>query len=556
MTTITPPTSPQPLPSTPGAAPVVVVQRAPPALARLVIGQLLEATIISQTAKNTFQVQTPMGQLSLQSALSLPKGGALVMQLQSQSPFVQFQIDSLNGAAPPLTTKAGKGSPQTTQAQGNVTVSTSQAQGAPATKLATGNVLQATLMRPLSQAPGSAAQAPLGNLTSPVIAAAGLATGKGPSIQKSDAAMATSTKPSTAPATATSTAVKNATGMHNLNAPKVASGSTPHAPGYLPTGSQMSVKITAIQLPNPAAASAAPASLNSNTTTPALSAGTSLKGTVTGSTPSGHPIVQTRAGVFALTTQTIVPRGSTISLDVVNAPLAPTNKGQGVPTLHESLFTSRKWPALEQAFLAMEEAGPGSAQQLTHAIVPRPGAGLTSSVIFFLSALKGGDLRSWLGENSLRLIARSRPNIVGRIREDFTTLSRMADEPASGDWRVALIPINTGAEIEQIRLLLRQNDEETDEDATSDTRFIIDVGLSRFGRLQLDGLVRDKGKSLDLIVRSDAHLADTMQNDIRTIFVEAADLTGLKGGVNFQAAPADFINIPDPSSDHDVGLMV
>jgi hypothetical protein len=113
-----------------------------------------------------------------------------------------------------------------------------------------------------------------------------------------------------------------------------------------------------------------------------------------------------------------------------------------------------------------------------------------------------------------------------------------------------------GAEIQQIRLLLRQNEEEPNEEATSDTRFVVDVDLSRLGRLQLDGLVRDKGKSLDLIVRSDAHLADTIQNDIRTIFLEAADSTGLKGGVNFQAAPADFIEISDPSSDHEVGLMV
>jgi hypothetical protein len=337
---------------------------------------------------------------------------------------------------------------------------------------------------------------------------------------------------------------------------KTASVSPPKTPELLPIGSQIGVKVTAIQSPNPAAASTPLASLNSNTKEHTLPTGSSLRGAVTGSTPSGHPIVQTRSGVFVLTTQTIFPPGTTITMDVVKAPLVQVNKAKGVPAMHESLFRSRKWPALEQAFQAIEEVSPGSAEKLTNSIVPRPGAALSSSVIYFLSALKGGDLRSWIGEKSLRLLERSRPNIVGRIREDFTTLSRIADEPASGDWRVALIPINTGAEIQQIRLLLRQNREEANEDATSGIRFIIDVNLSRFGRLQLDGLVRDKGKSLDLIVRSDVHLADTTQNDIRTIFLEAADLTGLKGGLNFQAAPADFIDIPDPSSDLDIGLMV
>ena len=72
----------------------------------------------------------------------------------------------------------------------------------------------------------------------------------------------------------------------------------------------------------------------------------------------------------------------------------------------------------------------------------------------------------------------------------------------------------------------------------------------------MDGLVRDKGKSLELIVRSNTHLADTIKNDIRTIFREAADLSSLKGGVNFQAAPADFINISNPANVQDVGLVV
>jgi hypothetical protein len=546
MNTITPTIPPLPLPSTPSVAPVAVVQGAPPALGRLAIGQLLEATVTSQTAKNTFQVQTPIGQFSLQTTLSLPKGGALIMQLHSQSPFVQFQINSLNGVVPSLTTKAPS----------SVTASTSQAQRVPANKLAVGHVLQATLMRPLPKAPGSVGQNPLSKLTPHFTATAGLARGEGLAVQKPGAAKATSMKPSTKTAATTSTAVKNTPGVHNLNTPKVASLSTPKVLGYLPTGSQIGVKVTAIQLPNPAAASTTTASLNSNTTERTLSAGASLRGAVTGSTPLGHPIVHTRSGVFVLATQSIVPRGTTISLDVVKAPFAPVNKVQGVSSLHESLFRSRKWPALEQAFQAIEEVSPGSAQKLTNSIVPRPGVALTSSIIYFLSALKGGDFRSWLGEKSLRLIERSRPNIVGRIREDFTMLSRISDEPASGDWRVALIPINMGAEIQQIRLLLRQNEEEPNEEATSDTRFVVDVDLSRLGRLQLDGLVRDKGKSLDLIVRSDAHLADTIQNDIRTIFLEAADSTGLKGGVNFQAAPADFIEISDPSSDHEVGLMV
>ena len=166
-------------------------------------------------------------------------------------------------------------------------------------------------------------------------------------------------------------------------------------------------------------------------------------------------------------------------------------------------------------------------------------------------------MRTLVGDDIMRLIERTRPNLTGRVTEDFTSLARIADEP-SGDWRVALIPLNTGSEIEQIRMLLRQHggEEEDDESGNSDTRFVVDVVLSRFGRMQLDGLVRNNGKSLDLIVRSEMTLSDEMQNDIRTIFQDAADLTGLQGGVNFQATPPDFIEITDPTGEHDLGFVV
>jgi hypothetical protein len=133
----------------------------------------------------------------------------------------------------------------------------------------------------------------------------------------------------------------------------------------------------------------------------------------------------------------------------------------------------------------------------------------------------------------------------------------MVDEPGPSDWRVGLVPINTGAGIEQIRLLIRQHaGEEGDDEVPADGRFIVDVELTSLGRLQLDGLVKNNGKSLELIIRSEKPLNDTMHNDIRTIFTEASVLTGLKGGVNFQAAPAHFIDIVDPSSDHALGLLV
>lgn len=556
MTTITPPTAPLVTPATPSAAPVVVVQSPPPALTRLAIGHVLEATVTTQTAKDVFQVQTPLGLISLKTAFILPKGGALILQLQSQSPNVQFQINSLNGSPPQQALRSGAAATLASgiTARGAVK-ETGHSQSAPFAKLSPGNVLQASVLRPRSQPASQAATPPAG---APL---AGLSAAKGAAVAQMGAAPdSTKVSPVAKPGLATPAqpaGLRAGDATRNANAPKIASGIAAKASGFLPPGSQLSVRITGVQLPNLGATGITQATPAGASASPVLSAGTSLSGTVTGSTPSGHPIIQTSAGVIALETQTVVPRGSVVTLDVVTAPTAALAKQGTQMPLHQSLFTARTWPALEQVVEVLHEANPALARQVVNSIIPRPNAGLTAGLIFFLSALRAGDLRSLLGEDPMRLIERSRPALAGRLTEDFTTLVRIADEPGSGDWRVALIPINTGSQIEQIRLLLRQGDsEEEDDSGVSDSRFVLDVELSTLGRLQLDGLVRNHGKSLDLIIRSEAPLSETMHNDIRTIFVDAADLTGLTGGVSFQSAPANFIDIPDPSSDHDLGLVV
>lgn len=519
---------------------------------------------MNRLGKDMFQVQTPLGTFSVQSAITLPQGGALVMQLQSQTPLIQFLINTLNGVPPGPTHKPGKGAPLSpkTPGLGGATGSAhTSAQSARSTgpstlpKLTPGNVLQAVLMRPLSQ---STTAGPAFQPVAPASRGAiNPAAQVGPAMTKP---AAPSTTPLDQTTTMPSPAAKGRPPMGGMaqNSARGSPGITPQTGGYLPTGSQLKVRITTVQLPNPSAATSTPPPMGASTTPSSLSAGTSLSGLVTGSTPSGHPIVQTRAGVIALTTETVVPRGSVVQLDVVSGPKAPAPLPGAGPSLHQTMFTSRNWPALEEVFQVLREASQPLAQQAVQTAVPRPNTGLTAGMIFFLSALRGGELRSWIGDAPLRVIERVRPNLLGKITEDFTTLARLADEPTTGDWRVALIPINTGSAIEQIRMLLRQNANEEDEETNgnADTRFVIDVDLSRLGRLQLDGLVRNKGKVMDLILRTQHPLETDMRNDIRTIFHEAADITGLKGSINFQAAPPEFVDIPDPLGQHDLGLVV
>jgi len=125
-----------------------------------------------------------------------------------------------------------------------------------------------------------------------------------------------------------------------------------------------------------------------------------------------------------------------------------------------------------------------------------------------------------------------------------------------------MIPFLNGDEIDPLRLSLRHGGEDADEGDTENrgqgTRFVIDLDLSHIGRFQLDGLVQQGEKRMDLIVRTEDKLQQTIENGIRSIFQEAVDVTGINGGIVFQAAPPNFTEVPAPAAvtDETLGLMV
>ena len=301
----------------------------------------------------------------------------------------------------------------------------------------------------------------------------------------------------------------------------------------LPAGTQFSVKLVAV------AETAAPTVRPAGGTV--ISAGQVLTGTVTGKTAAGQPIVHTRAGVMALIVRAPLPEGARVTLEVSAPPVLP-KPPDGMP-LREGLLLARGWPELSEAVKILAEASPAAAQQLVGSVMPQPGPQLAASILFFLMALHGGDMRGWLGGEAARLLQNARPGIMSRLGEDFSQLARMAEEPVSGEWRVALIPFYSEQELQQLRLYSRPHGGDDEGEGPSGTRFVIDVDLSRLGRLQIDGLVRDGGKHMDLIVRTEAPLPDEMSGDIRIIFQNARELTGFKGGITFQAAPPVFVEV-------------
>ncbi len=549
MTTVAPPPPPPPVPAAaaPAPQPALTVANPPAAATRLVVGAILEGTVTAAPDKGALQLQTPVGTLTARplttlpalTAAALPRGSALVLQVLSASPRLQLQITSID-AKPPLRAlatgavwAAGKAGATTGKAAAGI-------RGGPP-PLAAGARLTATLTTPARTTDTAAAPEAVG--TAAVKGGGGLigkTTGvlksrfwaltgirKGAKAAAGQAGKAQSTAQPTIRSTFRATAKGGAPATGAINA------------RVLPAGTQVPVRVAIVE-PAPAAgrrpaATGGPLILNQ---------GGRITGTVAGVTTSGNPVFRTPGGAMVLGIRAWAAEGSSVTLEVIGRPKIP---GQDItrpsPTGGNEIIDAGRWPALGETLTLLAGANPAAARQLAARVIPRLDSSLSAGVLFFISALRGGDLRSWLGESIERTLQRLRPGLLDRLGDDFRTVSRTTDDPKGGEWRSVLIPLLGGESIEHIRLHTRLHGDDDEADDKAEARFIVDLNLSRVGRMQLDGLVRGGAtKRLDLIVRSPAPLTPAMREDIRRIFRDAGEVTGIKGGVTFQAA-AKFIDI-------------
>jgi hypothetical protein len=397
--------------------------------------------------------------------------------------------------------------------------------------------------------PGSTATATPGAATTP---AAGAAQSPGPA-RLPGAAQAPGTPPSAGahpgPVPASAPAGGGVTSNASSPAPTAttqapttpATAGTPAAAGVVgvagspPAGliaqfaqiQRVDIRILAVHQPGATTTNAA----NSAVATP----GTVVSGTVIGLSRSGQSILNTPRGLMTLVGQAEFPPGSRVEVEIL--PLssrAGTARGAAAPTPAPLAHLAQHWETLDQAIRLLEVANPSAANQITQNHVARPGPQLTAAIALFITAVRGGDLRAWLGEENNRALELARAGLGSTLREEFGTMQR-ASEPNDGGWRGFFIPFLDDGQLNQIRLFLHQERDARDNEerqAAERTRFVVDLSLSQLGDLQIDGAVQPE--VVDLLIRTREALPRVMRQEIRDIFTTTLARTGIEGQLAFR----------------------
>jgi hypothetical protein len=503
----------------------------------------LEALVLPASPNtDNLLVQTALGNVELRTPLPIPPDTRLVLQVATTTPVLQLLILSIDGEPPALFRPGGPTAPGAAPSSGRVPAPSASVPIAD--RIHVGTVIEATLLRAVSPAPTRAT-----------------ATPEKPAVPAGSPDSASFPRTLLARATQIGTALteKLATFPNKFAAllsPPTGAGTrgesplvdTPTIKGVgvipgranapdtimpkvgLPPGTIVTARVTALRADAPAPAPAAqPVSLG---------AGTSLVATVLSSTP-GHTIAATDAGPVILATAEALPKNLRLSLELIGSPRVPPEADPPASPL-----ATRGWPALENAIVHLRQDAPDLHRVLVGSLLARPDSTLAAGIILFLTALKAGNLAAWLGENTVRALARGRPDLLSRLNDDFRELARVADDPGSGDWRVAMVPVNAHASIDQLRFMTRREKGDDADSPSPSTRFVVDVTLSRLGRVQIDGLVRSRDKRLDLVVRTAEPLLPEMREDIRRLFTAATQATGIAGLVAFDSRPDGFVEVP------------
>lgn len=268
-------------------------------------------------------------------------------------------------------------------------------------------------------------------------------------------------------------------------------------------------------------------------------------------------ILQTPVGTLKMYLPQKLPIGTAVRMDVQLRP-SPLANDPSKPLPVETNITTlaQEWPALEEA-LTLLPLTHTAARPLADAI-PQIGPKLTSGLLFFIAAVKSGDLKQWVGGRALAALESRAPSLVERLKGDMAQLQTLLVDSPLQQWSSAMVPMLYQGQLEHARLFFRNDSESSDgkkKKSDGDQRFIVEVDTSHLGEVQFDGFVRksQQAKQFDLIMRSSIPLPLELQQQVRATFETAMQTSGINGYLAFQQGSQHFVrpmadtgDLPDP----------
>lgn len=294
-------------------------------------------------------------------------------------------------------------------------------------------------------------------------------------------------------------------------------------------------------------------------TVPSLQAG-SLQGLVIGHLADKNaslvqivlPQQQSTPHYALLQLDTALPTGAKLSLTPAVLPSAQNVPLVALPPAY--FLTPEMWTVFQDIQTALTQNAPQVAQAFSN-MVPSASnpSQLAPTALFFLAAVRAGDVSGWLGERAVNTLRRiGKIDLLSKLTQETRSLTRVSAETVSQDWRGTTIPMQWDNQIFKLPIYYKQDDgqSQSNNEKKGDTRFVINMDLSQMGKVQVDALFQKSSKRLDLILRTEQGFTKAMQQDMRGLYKSALDDVQFSGELRFQSDPEKWVFIT-PEDDPD-----
>lgn len=266
---------------------------------------------------------------------------------------------------------------------------------------------------------------------------------------------------------------------------------------------------------------------------PLLRPNTSWPGTVWQARPEEPMMVATKFGVLAVDSKILLPPLTPVSLQItdIQLPDATLIEKDPLPPFRTS------WTILAHALETLEQTDTAAAEAVKR-ILPQAGNRLPALMISYVqAAVQGQSFASWLGEANvaaLRKTGTKGENILRRLEKEFSASSKKATDGRTS-WRGWDIPLLSGSVVEPVSLFLQQPPEESAHSRSAGTagksgvRFVLDMNLTRLGRMQMEGLAYRDRRIFDLTLRHAETMPEVFEPTVRSLFSKTLDALNYAG---------------------------
>ncbi len=261
-----------------------------------------------------------------------------------------------------------------------------------------------------------------------------------------------------------------------------------------------------------------------------------LKAIVVKPAPDAKPVLLTESGVIVPTETVALPPLTPVAVKIVDV----------IPPPVEQPAEKTVWTVLSEAVETLSKTDTAAFENFK-AVLPSISPKLPALMLSYVkAAAKNVPLETWLGEQNVAAIRKTDGGeiLLKRLEREFTP--KKAADKQETPWKSFDIPFLTGTAVEPVSLYLQRPPEDLDrraamQKAGGGVRFVVDLTLSRLGRIQLEGLANRQNRTFSLVIRTQNVLPDGAEARIKSLFTQTLGALSYAGGVKVRQTD-DFID--------------